>query len=251
MQTREKTLQVEGLDCADCARRLEEGICNLDGIQECSLSFTTGRLYLRYDGTLEKVRELAAAHGYRLRESGEEERGEAVARQRVLQAAAAGGTLLAAALTAAFSGTVSAGFLFLTIAVGGRTTFARAWAALRRRRLEMNVLMTVAVFGAVLIREWWEGAVVAFLFAAGNALETYTAEKNRRALRGMMQELPDVAHRLQDGLPEDVPVKAVAAGDLILIRPGENIPLDGTVVGGSSLVTEAAVTGESLPVDKG
>ncbi|NLM47009.1 MAG: cation-translocating P-type ATPase [Firmicutes bacterium] len=250
MQTREKTLRVEGLDCADCARRLEEGICRLDGIQECSLSYTTGRLYLRYNGTLDQVRELAAAYGYSLRESDEEDRGEAVARQRVMQAAIAAAVLLAAALTARFSGTVSAIFLFLTIVIGGRTTFARAWAALRRRQLDMNVLMTVAVCGALLLREWWEGAVVAFLFAAGNALETYTAEKNRRALRSMMQDVPDVAHRLQDGLPEDVPVKAVAAGDLILVRPGEYIPLDGTVVGGSSQVNEAAVTGESLPVGK-
>ena len=250
MQTREKTLRVEGLDCADCARRLEEGICRLDGIQECSLSYTTGRLYLRYKGTLEQVKELAAAYGYSLRESDEEDRGEAVIRLRVLQAVTAAAGLLAAALTARFSETVSVVFLFLTIAIGGRATFARAWAALRKLRLDMNVLMTVAVCGALLLREWWEGAVVAFLFAAANALETYTAEKNRRALRSMMRDMPEVAHRLQDGLPEDVPVKAVAAGELILIRPGEYIPLDGAVVGGSSQVSEAAITGESLPVDK-
>jgi len=247
---REKTLQVEGLDCANCARELQEMICRLDNVGECSLTYATGKLHLRYHGSLEKVKKLVLAQGYYLREDHEEEKGDAVAAQRVRQAAWAALGLLLALVAAAYTPKLVIPFLLVTILVGGQTTFRRAWLALLQRRLDMNVLMTTAVIGAIIIGEWWEGAVVAFLFAASNALETYTTEKNRRSIRSLMHTMPEVAHRLVNGIPETVEVKEIADGEMILVRPGEQIPLDGIVIDGSSWVNEAAITGEAMPQNK-
>ena len=253
MQTlkwREKTLHVDGLDYASCARELQEVICRLDNVGECSLTYATGKLHLRYQGSLDKIKNLVKAHGYQLRESHEEEKGDAVAAQRVKQAAWAALFLLLAVVASAFYQPLSIPFLLVTIIVGGQTTFRRAWQALLQRRLDMNVLMTTAVIGAIIIGEWWEGSVVAFLFAASNALETYTTEKNRRSIRTLMREMPEAAHKLVEGIPETVNVATIADGDLILVRPGEQVPLDGVVIDGVSWVNEAAITGEAMPQNK-
>ncbi|MCW3491508.1 heavy metal translocating P-type ATPase [Dethiobacter alkaliphilus] len=247
---REKTFLVEGLDCADCARQLEEGIRRLEGVDEAVLSYASGKLHLRYRRQLGEVRKMMESHGYRLLEEAEGEQGSDLARKRTAYAVVSAMAILFAIIATPFNTNVSATLLLVAILTGGHLTFRRGIAAIRAGRLDMNTLMTVAVAGALLINEWWEAATVAFLFAASHALETYTAEKNRRSIRALMDTVPEEAHRLKDGVPETVPVEAVLPEEEILVRPGERIPLDGTIVSGSSYVTQAAVTGESLPVSK-
>ena len=246
----EKTFTVVGLDCADCARQLEEGILRLQGVDEAALSFASGKLHLRYSSQLDVVRRMTESHGYRLLEDEDADQGLNMARKRVAYAVVSAAAILLAIITAQFYPQLSAALLLLAILSGGHLTFRRGIAAIRERRLDMNTLMTVAVAGALLINEWWEAATVAFLFAASHALETYTAQKNRGSIRALMETVPEEAHRLKDGIPETVPVNAISDGEKILVRPGERIPLDGKVISGSSYVTEAAVTGESLPVSK-
>ncbi|EEG77113.1 heavy metal translocating P-type ATPase [Dethiobacter alkaliphilus AHT 1] len=241
---------VEGLDCADCARQLEEGIRRLEGVDEAVLSYASGKLHLRYRRQLGEVRKMMESHGYRLLEEAEGEQGSDLARKRTAYAVVSAMAILFAIIATPFNTNVSATLLLVAILTGGHLTFRRGIAAIRAGRLDMNTLMTVAVAGALFINEWWEAATVAFLFAASHALETYTAEKNRRSIRALMDTVPEEAHRLKDGVPETVPVEAVLPEEEILVRPGERIPLDGTIVSGSSYVTEAAVTGESLPVSK-
>ena len=246
---REKVYYIKGLDCSACARQLETVIGRLKGVEECIVSYITGKMHLRYRGSLEEVHRLTRAYGYRLQECGEET-GTAVAVRRILRAAAAGMGLFAALLSLKyFPGLTVYLLLFSTIA-GGLTTYRRAWVSLRQKQPDMNVLMTVAVIGAMLSGDFWEGAVVAFLFAVGNALETFTTEKIRRRIRALIRSVPRTAHRLQDGNLMTVPVEEIREGDTILVRPGENLPLDGEVIDGASYVTEAAITGEPLPVEK-
>lgn len=249
-QLKEKTFRVDGLDCADCARQLEEGIRELEGISEVVLSFTTGKLHLCYSKGLDDVSKIVNTHGYRLRAEEEDDLGTALARQRALHALASAAAILAAMVSGRFHAGVSGAMLLVAVLIGGHLTFRRGLAAARDGRLDMNTLMTVAVAGALVIGEWWEAATVAFLFAASHALESYTAEKNRRSIRTLMDAVPDVAHRLTNGAIETVPVERVSLNDEILVRPGERLPLDGAVIAGTSYVIEAAVTGESLPVAK-
>ena len=110
--------------------------------------------------------------------------------------------------------------------------------------------MTVAVIGAVAIGEWSEAATVIFLFAVAQYLESRSMDRARHAVRALMDLTPPDALVVRGGHERRVPVDDVAVGDVLRIRPGSKVPLDGTVVSGSSDVNQAPITGESLPVDK-
>ncbi|MBA3481312.1 MAG: cadmium-translocating P-type ATPase, partial [Pirellulales bacterium] len=127
----------------------------------------------------------------------------------------------------------------------------KAASALRRLQPDMNLLMTVAVIGAVALGEWFEGATVAFLFSLSLLLESWSVNRARRAVAALMDLSPPMA-RLQraDGSTEEVSPAQVAVGATFLVKPGERIPLDGRILTGASDVNQAPITGESIPVSK-
>jgi len=139
----------------------------------------------------------------------------------------------------------------LAIVTGAWFIAPKAWFALRGLRPDMNLLMTVAVSGAVGTGEWFEAATVAFLFAISNALESWSVGRARRAVEALMDLSPTMA-RIQDedGGEREVPAEDVEVGTQFVVRPGEKVPLDGTVVAGGSEVNQAPITGESVPVAK-
>jgi len=139
----------------------------------------------------------------------------------------------------------------LAIAAGAWFVAAKAWYAARRLRPDMNLLMLVAVLGAVVIGEWFEAAAVAFLFSLSLLLESWSIGRARRAVAALMDLAPPTVRLRNDGgdeslvSPEEVPV-----GATFVVKPGERIPLDGEVLEGSSHVNQAPITGESEPVAK-
>lgn len=139
----------------------------------------------------------------------------------------------------------------LAVLAGGWFIAPKAWLAARRLRPDMNLLMTVAVIGAIGIGEWFEAAIVAFLFALALTLESWSVSRARRAVAALMDLAPPLA-RVKDrnGRYEEVPPEDVPVGSLLLVRPGEKIPLDGVVRQGRSAVNQAPITGESVPVEK-
>jgi Cd2+/Zn2+-exporting ATPase len=142
-------------------------------------------------------------------------------------------------------------FYLLAILAGVWTVAPKAWFALRRLRPDMNLLMTIAVLGAVAIGEWFEGATVAFLFAVSLALESWSVGRARRAVAALLDLSPATARLLRpDGSEAEVPAGEVEVGARFVVRPGERMPLDGRVAGGSSEVNQAPITGESTPVPK-
>ncbi len=127
----------------------------------------------------------------------------------------------------------------------------KAWFAMRRLRPDMNALMTIAVIGAILIGEWFEAATVSFLFAVSLTLESWSVGRARRAIGALMDLTPPVAHLKQpDGSEQTVTPASVAIGAVVIVKPGERVPVDGRVVGGESAVNQAPITGESQPVHK-
>ena len=127
----------------------------------------------------------------------------------------------------------------------------KAWRAARRLRPDMNLLMTVAVIGAIGIGEWFEAATVAFLFALSLALESWSVGRARRAVAALMELAPPSARlKKPDGTEEQVPPERVPVGALFVVKPGEKFPLDGSVISGFSEVNQAPITGESAPVSK-
>ncbi|HBL31606.1 MAG TPA: heavy metal translocating P-type ATPase [Acidobacteria bacterium] len=142
-------------------------------------------------------------------------------------------------------------FYLLAILAGLWTVAPKAWFAVRRFRPDMNLLMTVAVLGAVTIGEWFEGATVAFLFAVSLALEAWSVGRARRAVAALLDLSPATARLLRpDGREEEVPAGQVEVGARFVVRPGERLPLDGRVAAGSSEVNQAPITGESTAVPK-
>jgi Cd2+/Zn2+-exporting ATPase len=136
--------------------------------------------------------------------------------------------------------------------VGGWNFFPRGLRAARDLALDMNFLMTIAILGAVAVGETVEGAAIAFLFALSELLETFAVDRARGSVAALLDLAPQRAVRLrEDGTEELVPVDELRPGDRVVVRPGDRVPVDARVVEGHSAVDESAVTGESLPVEKG
>ena len=140
--------------------------------------------------------------------------------------------------------------LLVSIAVGGHKMIVKGVRNLTRLSFDMHVLMTVAITGAVVIGEWREAAVVAWLFSVSEMLESYSMERARQSIRSLIDLAPQEAVLFKNGEGMRVPVHDLQLGDILLVRPGGKIPIDGVVVEGRSSVDEAAITGESMPVEK-
>ncbi len=139
----------------------------------------------------------------------------------------------------------------LAIGLAGFSTYAKGLAALRQGRLNINALMTVAVTGAFLIGQWPEAAMVMALYAIAERIEARSLDRARNAIKGLLDMTPETAEvRQPDGTWQRTSAKAVPVGAVARVKPGERVPLDGVVVAGSTAIDQAAVTGESLPVDK-
>lgn len=147
--------------------------------------------------------------------------------------------------------TVAKAFYAISILAGCGMVFPKAWRSLVLLRPDMNLLMTVAVSGAMLIGEWSEGATVAFLFSLSLLLESWSVGRARNAISKLMDLSPPMANlKLAGGEIQTVPPAEVTVGSIVVIRPGDKLPLDGKVIAGSSSVNQASITGESVPFEK-
>jgi Zn2+/Cd2+-exporting ATPase len=271
--------KVRGMDCADEVAILRRELGPLVGGEE-RLGFDLLRARLTINdpppglGEAEVSRAVAAT-GMRAepwREASEEAEPVGIWQRkgRTVMGAASGGALLAgfvvgAAAAHSFAAALAsdgvsqsapvpplARLLYsLAILTGAWFVLPKAWHSLRRLRPDMNLLMVVAVLGAVAIGEWLEGATVAFLFAVSLALEAWSVGRARRAVAALLDLSPVVARLLRpDGSEEEVAAAEVPVTSLIVVRPGERIALDGRVTAGASAVNQAPITGESIPVPK-
>jgi len=134
--------------------------------------------------------------------------------------------------------------------IAGYPIAINAIRALRYKILGIDALVTLAVIGALIIKEYWEAAAVTFLFMLGNYLESKTLEKTRSAIKALLSLAPDIARVVRNGAEIELSPEEVVEGDIVIVRPGEKIPVDGTVIEGSAYVNQAPITGESMPVSK-
>lgn len=263
-----RVYRLKGLTCADCAARLERDIASLRGVEKAELNFGAAKMKVQGEIEPEKIIEEAKKHSVYAEvdgETGKEAAAVAAERgflgqnvlfllknQRVTIGILAGLILILGWAADIFSQLPAAakGLYFLAILTGGFATARRAFYSLRRLNFDMNVLMTVAVAGAALIGEWREGAVVAFLFSVSGALESYTFDRARQSIRSLMEITPKVARVRRNGLEVELPVEKIRPGDILMVKPGEKIAMDGKVVSGYSAVNQSAITGESIPADK-
>ncbi|OGV38119.1 MAG: copper-translocating P-type ATPase [Lentisphaerae bacterium GWF2_49_21] len=143
-------------------------------------------------------------------------------------------------------------FYVAAVVTGGWFVFPKAWMSLLRFRADMNLLMTIAVIGAMIIGQWFEAGTVAFLFALSQLLESWSVSRARRAIHALVRLSPPMARYIcpHHGDIEEKPVGEVLVGSTVIVRPGERIPLDGVVTKGRTAVNQAPITGESMSVVK-
>lgn len=257
-KTREKTivLQVRGITCLDCAARFEKNVAALPGVTRASLNPATGKLTIEGVVDLEAIRREGQKENYTIvvpQESSRPVETGAKVDSELLRAGFSAAALVAGYITAkvAADSFFVTGLYLIAMVFGGWGNFRRAFYSLRRLDFNMSVLMSLAVLGAIGIGQWEEGAVVAFLYSVSEMLESWSLERARRSIHQLMEIAPKVARIRREGQEIEVPVEQIRVGDIMIIRPGEKIPMDGRIIKGESAVNQAAITGESIPVEKG
>lgn len=238
----------------DCAAKFEKNVAALPGVTGAQLNSTTGKLTVQGVADLDAIRKEGAAEDYVIEPAGvraptDRSAGPDWEKRRVLVALAA---VLIGWVAEAVAGLDAVGIVAFIIAAvfGGWSNYRKAIRAIPRRDLNMSVLMTVAVIGAVAIGEYEEAGVVALLFAVSEMLEGWTMDRARRSIRELMDIAPRSARLEREGVVADVPVEEVRIGDIMHVRPGEKLAMDGLIVSGASSVNQAAITGESIPVER-
>lgn len=146
--------------------------------------------------------------------------------------------------------TASAAVLILAAIIGGYDIAKTGYHELKSRTLGIKTLVTLAAVGAIAIGAYWEAAAVVFLFSLGSYLEGRTMRKTRNALGELLEMTPDTATVRRDGEQKEVPTHEIENGEVVIVKPGEKIPVDGEIVEGESAVNQAPVTGESAPAYK-
>jgi Zn2+/Cd2+-exporting ATPase len=252
----ESVFKIEGMDCHEEVKILEHRLKTLTGLEAFDADVVGQRLRIQYDAaklTTSRIAEAVAQTGMRAWLEHEEPRPAtaSVWRERLVLLS---GVFVALGLALQLAGAAPIAWLFpyvASVVLAGTQTARRAWTSVTAGRLDIHVLMMVAVAGAIALGEWAEGASVVFLFALAQVLEARAMERARGAIRALMDLAPAEALVRRDGAERIVPIDTVAVGDVVIVRPGEKIPLDGRVHAGESHVNQAPITGESLPIHKG
>jgi Cd2+/Zn2+-exporting ATPase len=274
--------KVTGMDCAEEANALRQTVGALSGITGVAFNLMNGTMTVTApEGVVAEQDILAAVGraGMSAQTAGKAQEGLSLsesarfwqAQGRAVLCAASGiavaagflshwflhGSLLDALTEGGGSGShafpaVSIGLYLTAVIAGGWFIFPKAASALRRFRADMNLLMTVAVLGAIAIGEWFEAATVTFLFSLSLVLEAWSIGRARDAIRALFKLAPAKARYIcpQDGDIMERSVEEVPLGATVLVRPGERIPLDGRITKGSASVNQAPITGEAVPVEK-
>ena len=264
-----QTYLIGNMDCAGCAREVETGVAKLDGIDFVNVDFTTNKMQLTgtvdFDTLKERVEALGKTIVYadqpQSKADDKPKRGGVLGfwdylwERQSTRFAIYGGFTLILALIADFIVQaplemttmlyfVAMGISIKPIAESGINTLRI------NHEFNINLLMTIAAVGAIILGEYLESATVIFLFSIGEALEGYTADRARDSLRSLVALKPLTANRITGEKTQVVPVEYLQIDDEIRVLPAEKIPMDGEVLSGSSTVNQASITGESLPVAK-
>ena len=240
----------------DCAAKFEKDVAAIPGVTRVELNFAAAKLTVEGAPDPEALAAAGTAHRIHLRTARD---AEAVplpfwkANEYIIPTAIAAAFALAGQIAEFTPAPEVAVILLYAVAmvIGGYSTFMKGLRNLLRFKFDMDTLMTIAVIGAAAIGEWGEGAVVAVLFGVSETLESYTMDRARKSLRDLMEIAPRVARVLRGGREAEIPVEDVMVGDTLVVRPGEKIAMDGEIISGRSAINQAAITGESIPVDKG
>ena len=271
------TLRFSGLNTADAAWTLEEALTGLDGMLHANVNYAAGLISVAYDtqGTAkEQIEKVIQRHGAHI----VSERTEAAKQRRkeheeehehgsapsflphwvqewwtLLLVGIAGVAFLVGWIGQTFLGlseSVALVFFVTAYVAGGYDIATHALPGLLKARFDTDVLMLAAAGGAALLGEWAEGAFLLFLFSLGHAGEHYALDRARSAVNALGEMMPQTARVKRDDRVVEVPVEELQIDDVVVVRPGDRVPVDGEVSQGTSSIDQSPITGESVPVSK-
>lgn len=248
--------RLQGLSCANCARELEEEIQKLHHGEDAKILFNSSKLIVSDEVSLNKVEKILASDGAAIiKEHGEvghnhsHHHGDG---RKLLYLIGTSAVLYALAMIVERSvpGWTAVLMYVAAAALSGYSTFIKGLKNLFKFKFNIDTLMTIALIGAFGIGEWKEGTLVAILFGINEYLEGLGMEKARKSMEMLMDAAPKEAIVLIGGQEKVLPVAELKTDDIVLVKSGQKIPSDGVVLDGVSSVNEAAITGESMPVEK-
>lgn len=259
MATKTEQYRLANLSCASCAAKFEQNVRNLPEVEEVQLNFGAAKLKVVGDVTIEQLEQAGAFDNIKVRPASAVKLTQKPFYQRKENILAAI-SLVFVVIGLAFSlqrgeGNIISNINYaIAVVIGGAPMFVTGFKNLFKLTFDMKTLMTIAIIGAAIIGEWQEAAVVVFLFAVSEALEAYSMNKARQSIEQLIDIAPPTAtvkqvhgdhhHEVQK------PTEDIAIGDILIVKPGQKIAMDGVIVSGSSYVNQATITGESVPVEK-
>ncbi|SOC43314.1 heavy metal translocating P-type ATPase [Ureibacillus acetophenoni] len=262
--TNEQVFRVEGFSCINCAGKFERNVKELPGVQDAKVNFGASKISVIGQTSVEDLEKAGAFEKLKIfpeKINGQKAKApEDKKKETKVPFVKKYEELLFSALLIVFGyiSTFTNGeenlitvLLFLAaILIGGYSLFKVGLQNLIRLEFDMKTLMTVAIIGAAIIGEWAEGAIVVILFAISEALERYSMDRARRSIRSLMDIAPSEALIRRNGHELMVHVESIEIGDVMIVKPGQKIAMDGVVINGYSSVNQATITGESVPVTK-
>ncbi len=256
LENNKETYRLQGLSCVNCAAKFEKNIREIQTVNDVQLNFGASKLTVFGEATIEQLEEAGAFDGIKLLPENERVQ---VNKQPFWKKAENKNSIVSlffiilgytSMFTLGEEHITTIAIFALAIVIGGFNLFKVGLKNLTQFQFDMKTLMTIAIIGAAFIGEWSEGAVVVFLFAISEALESYSMDKARESIRSLMDIAPKTA-LVRRGLQEmQLGVEDIVVGDVLIIKPGEKLAMDGEVIKGQSSINQAAITGESIPVLK-
>lgn len=251
------------MDCADCSIHVQRAIAAVPGVESAVVSLATEKAVVRLDPTqveMDAIHTAVRRAGYEVASSDAPK--PAPAPQTSPQALILLGVVAAVVVLAVAAGEWSGiverlnarlpwPIALALIVVGGFPVFRNVLRAALHRQVLAHTLMTVGAVAAAAVGQWATAAVVVFFMRVGDYIERFTTDQARRAVKDLTDLAPQMARVERDGGEHEVPVGEVRVGDIVVIRPGGVIPVDGEVMTGQATVDQATITGESMPVEVG
>lgn len=258
-KTEKKDLILEGLNCAHCALKIEAKVKEIEGVKNASINFLSKKMTLELDDTLQSANIIKQASliAKSIEEDVEvfEDPGKNIEKEidddfdkKEFTRLILGALLFAAALVLSLNYWVEFGMFFATYIIVGGDVLQKALRNISKGRIfDENFLMSIATIGAFLVGEFPEGVAVMLFYQTGEFLQSIAVNRSRRSIASLMDIRPDYANlKIGDGIKK-VSAEDIKVGDVIVVKPGERIPLDGKVIEGRSMLDTSALTGESVP----
>lgn len=249
---RHAVCQLDNLHCASCADRIEKVLKTVDGVNEARINYATRTLAIDYDRdkvSLDEIRETAKKIGYNLRLHEKSESGTKKYVLDIVRIASIGVLMFLswANLSPSYMGfDVSV----VAVAIGAYPILKDAFFSLRAKEIDVSVFMSIAIVATVLLREFLSAAAITFFVLIAWFVEEFTVDRSRKAIQELIEIAPRNALVIRERKELQLPIEEIQTSDIVVVRPGEKIPVDGKIVRGEALVNQAPITGESMLVEK-